>query len=535
MDTPENKPKKKYLRKYKCVFCDKKLDRNAMVTHVASDHEDMIPEGYTARRVVFNYFNHKEYGTCVICGKRTEWIEEAGHYDRYCSNKCRKIARETYKDNMLRVRGTTNVAEDPNFQQRMLAGRRISGTYRFETDGAVRSYTGSYERQLLEFADKALHIPGEYINTPGPTLQYSYNGETHNWITDQYWYPWNLIIEVKDGGVNPNRRPMPETRTKTLCKEVMITDQGIYNYLRLTNNQFVQLIEILMEIKKENMAGNKNYTIKKVYESAPLTEMNHYINKHPLNDPNTQHGVYFDSRDLDYQEGGVRNPYALRPTRNDPRAQKGVFFISYSFKSYVDDESIEGFALATDLIPKKILTVRGNRLVVEDGSFLDDRQITIYRYLGDKTIKDILTTEAVDMDYLYTALTNKKMYILEQSFLDYENFAIIDPSIQLSLKESYNITLQHEFNVITNRDFSLPVTSVEERAKADLLTSGLSNITILEDINGYYVWNDVLKQRSISYPSVSDIPLSLAKIISTSNIRESVYYDFADVLLVNYT
>ena len=83
MDTPENKLKKKYLRKYKCVFCDKRYDRNSMVTHVASNHEEMIPEGYTARRVVFNYFNHKEYGTCVICGKRTEWIEEAGHYDRY--------------------------------------------------------------------------------------------------------------------------------------------------------------------------------------------------------------------------------------------------------------------------------------------------------------------------------------------------------------------------------------------------------------------------------------------------------------------
>ena len=283
----------KRVKTYKCPYCDQRMDRESLITHIADKHEEMIPEGYTPRRVVFNMINNKTEGHCIICHKPTEWNEQAGHYDRYCGDpKCLAEARKRYLDNIHKVDRNMDFINDPEHQKKMLAARRISGEYRFR-DGGVRSYTGSYERNLLEMADKLLEIPSKYIFTPGPTLQYSYNGELHNWITDQYWEPWNLIIEVKDGGTKPNTREMPEYRTKQICKEVMITDKGEYNYLRLTNNQFPQLIEILMEIKKENMFGTWEKPIIKIYESS-LNEMTHYLHPH-IKDPRDQHGVYFIS------------------------------------------------------------------------------------------------------------------------------------------------------------------------------------------------------------------------------------------------
>ena len=481
-------------KKYKCPYCELRADRESLITHIIDNHEEMIPEGFSARRVVFNYINHKDHGNCVICKKPTKWIEEAGHYDRFCENpKCREAARKKYVENIQKVRGTTNLLEDPEFQKKMLSARKISGTYKF-ADGGIRSYTGSYEKKLLEFADKVLNIKSEHIMTPGPTLEYSYNGETHKWIIDQYWVPWNLLIEVKDGGAHPNNRNMTEYRTKQICKEVMVTDLGTYNYLRLTDNQFPQLIEILMEIKKENMSDTPQNVIK-IYESA-LNEMTHHLHK-PFKDPRNQHGV---------------------------------FFVAYSFESYVDDESIEGFAIADDLIPSKILRIKDNKIAVEEASFLNNRKIAIYKYIGDKSLKDIMTNESVSDYYFYEALTGKKMYLKEQAELDYENFEAYDPMIFKSMKEAYEATTFHEFNDLREKTFYFPMMSAYDKYVESLLINGLNGISILEDVDGYFVFNDVLNQRSKSFSSINEISVDLVRQIANTNIRRIPYNDCTDIL-----
>lgn len=501
-------------RKIKCPYCEFKAEREKLITHVIDEHEEMIPEGYTARRVIFNYINHKEHGNCVICKKPTEWIEEAGHYDRYCSKKCREIARKNYMENVWAVRGTTNLLNDEEHQKKMLAGRRISGTYRFK-DGGVRSYTGSYEKRLLEFADKCLNIHSDHIMTPGPTLLYSFEGNDHKWIIDQFWVPWNLLIEVKDGGAHPNTKHMPDTRLKQVCKEVMITDLGTYNYLRLTDNQFPQLIEILMEIKKENMDAESDHkAIIKIYEDAHIVP--------PIKDPRDQHGVFMIQSDFQYAEG--EETFYLRKPFKDPRLQHGVFMIAYSLSSYIDDESIEGFAIAPELIPKKILVVKNNKITVESASFLDNRKITVYKYLGNKTIRDIITTEDVGDYYFYEALAGKKMYMTEQVALDYENFVEYDPNIFKSMNESYNATLIHEFKTVNETRFYFPMMTEETVNKEHILTCGYDGICICEDINGFFVYNTILDQRSKSFESIDEISEDLVRQIYCTDMRRVPYY-----------
>jgi hypothetical protein len=149
---------------------------------------------------------------------------------------------------MLRVHGKVHLLNDPEQQKKMLANRRISGEYMW-SDGTKFTYTGTYEKKLLEFLDDVMGYDSKDIITPGPTFEYEYKGKKHYWITDALIVSMNLCIDVKDGEDNPNNRFMPEYRAKQVEKEKMITNQGTYSYLRLTNNNFAQLLSILAEMK----------------------------------------------------------------------------------------------------------------------------------------------------------------------------------------------------------------------------------------------------------------------------------------------
>lgn len=245
-----NKPNYKTARKYKCPYCDLKATRAELVDHVEKAHQDLIPEGYTAARSVYDSINGKNYGTCMICKcKVYEWNDKINRYYNLCKKpECKNKVRETALARHMKVYNKPTLLNDAEHQEKMLANRRISGTYIF-SDGKKFTYTGKYERNALEFMDKVLEIPSSDILTPGPVLEYEYEGGIHKWITDIFYIPANLIIEIKDGGSNPNTRTMTSYRDKQVAKEVMITDKGTYNYIRLTNNNFAQLLDIFADMK----------------------------------------------------------------------------------------------------------------------------------------------------------------------------------------------------------------------------------------------------------------------------------------------
>lgn len=253
-------------KKYKCPYCQDRHIRKDLIDHIDKEHEELIPEESESAQIVYDLVNGtKGAGRCRVCGSPTKWNSSAKRYDVLCENpRCKQKMREDYQKNMLRVHGTYNILNDDEQQKKMLANRSISGTYRF-TDGGVVTYTGSYEKKFLEFADKVMDIPSKDIMAPGPTLEYEMNGEKHFYITDFLYIPYNLIIEVKDGGSNPNNKDtkgMRSSRQRTIEKEKLITDRGEFNYLRLTDNQFVQLLEIFMEIKKALLEGNDDKIVR---------------------------------------------------------------------------------------------------------------------------------------------------------------------------------------------------------------------------------------------------------------------------------
>ena len=235
----------KRITTYKCMYCDKRFNRSDLVNHVTEDHEDMIPEDFTPLRLVFNYVNKKPlsyHGKCTECGGATPWDENKGRYDRQCGKKaCHDSYVKKFENNMVNKRGVKRITSTEEGQKKMLANRKISGTYTFQ-DGGKKTYTGSYELKTLEFMDKVMNLKSADVMAPGPTLEYQFEGKTHMYITDFYYQPYNLVIEVKDGGSNPNKRSMPEYRAKQIEKEKFIIKNTNYNYLRLTDNNLSQLL-----------------------------------------------------------------------------------------------------------------------------------------------------------------------------------------------------------------------------------------------------------------------------------------------------
>jgi energy-coupling factor transporter ATP-binding protein EcfA2 len=261
-------------RKYKCPYCEERHIRKELITHIDKEHDELIPEGYYPAQIVYDLVNNtKGHGKCRVCGNPTGWNAKAGRYDVLCNNvKCKEHMREEYKKNMLKAYGTYNILNDDEQQKKMLANRKISGKYKFVTDGGIVTYTGSYEKKFLEFIDKFMQIPSKDILAPGPTIEYEMNGDKHFYITDFLYIPYNLIIEIKDGGDNKNTKDTPgmrSSRERTIEKERLITSQGKYNYIRLTNNQFAQLIEVFMDIKQALLEGNDDKVVK-INESTDI-------------------------------------------------------------------------------------------------------------------------------------------------------------------------------------------------------------------------------------------------------------------------
>ena len=228
-------------RKYRCPYCNTTATREKLVSHIDKMHQDMIPEGYSSARALYDHINKKNYGTCLICKRKVyEWDDNVARYKNICNNPDCMM--------QLKARAQRNHLDDPEVQKKMLANRKISGAYTFH-DGITHSYVGSYERNCFEFMDTVLNIPGKDIMSPGPTIYYMWEGKLHPWILDWLYIPAMLCCDVKDGGFNPNNRPMEEYRARQLAKEEAITKSGEYNYLRLTDNNFSQLLQAIADIR----------------------------------------------------------------------------------------------------------------------------------------------------------------------------------------------------------------------------------------------------------------------------------------------
>lgn len=262
-----------YDKKYNCIYCNARDTKDKLVNHISSKHLSEIPEGMTPLQVTFHIVNKHPLNwkkPCRVCKEPCDWDEKKGRYNLLCDKKeCHEAWAKKMDKDMGDKKGSNRPTATKEGLQKMLAARKIAGKYKW-SDGKEFTYVGSYEKATLEFMDKVLEIKSEDIMVPGPILQYEFEGKLHYYITDIYYIPYNLIIEVKDGGNNPNTNPeMYENRKKKLAKEKYVIEETNYNYIRLTNKDFSQLMAVFADLKmslkeydgkrvihvNENMAG----------------------------------------------------------------------------------------------------------------------------------------------------------------------------------------------------------------------------------------------------------------------------------------
>lgn len=366
----------KYEKKYKCPYCNNRYTRKNLCIHIGNKHDDLIPKDMTPLRITFNTINHKDHGTCVICKGESPWNEAKGRYDRICTkNSCHDAYVKEAKERMKRTYGKEHLLNDPNVQIKMLQNRKISGSYTW-SDGTKKEYCGSYEKKLLEFLDKVIQCKSEDIVTPGPVIDYTYNNETHQWITDLYYIPYNLCFDVKDGGDNPNTRDMSEYRAKQVAKEISIMEQKKYNYIRLTDNNFEQLLSIFFELKMR-------------------------LDDDPI----------------------VRIHEQCSTTMNVVPPIKAPYIVNYKMKnSFIDGYGYTTNNELTDDI--YIIDEYGKKKKINRNEFMDIvESYEVYRYNGNYIpyIEYIDEAKDYNIDYFYEALTGRRLFDKKQLVID-ENF-----------------------------------------------------------------------------------------------------------------
>lgn len=391
---------------YKCPYCGKSKDRKSLVRHIEDKHSDNIPEGFTPLRIAFNWINYKNLdycGKCTECGGPTKWDENKGRYDRQCGSKsCHDSFVKKFEDNMMRTRGVTRMTQSIDGQEMMLANRRISGKYKFQ-DGGVKTYTGSYEKEALKFLDMVMNCKSVDIMSPGPTMQYVYNGESHWYIPDIYYIPYNLIIEVKDGGDKPNTRNMPEYRAKQIAKEKHIVDNTNFNYLRLTNNDFSQLLAVMSDIKLQ-LVDNSNERVININENMFAATAGMF----PMHN--------------------VNSVYVINYTRNNAFSGESDFAVSDSPKfSSVFYRDKEG----------KLR--KGDHKLLEDTSY-DLYAVKDVKDKFESTIKGHID-QFVEEGFIYEAVFDKKLYTPDQ--IKFEPLAEVTLDLFAFLHESQKMMMDY--------------------------------------------------------------------------------------------
>ena len=241
----------------KCPFCGERVlyGKDNMITHISKEHMDIIPDGQPPGEFLYLYENNGEARKCLICKRPTSWNLATNKYNTFCSDKCKQEYVKVAKERMKKVYGKTNLLNDPEFQKKMLANRKISGKYR-HSDGALIPYTGSYEEDFCKVMDLFLGFPSKDIVMPSPHVyKYTYKGKEHFYFPDAYIPSLNLEVEIKDGGNNPNmhHKIQDVDKVKERLKDEAMETQRNYHYIKIEDKNYESFFNLVDKLTNEQL------------------------------------------------------------------------------------------------------------------------------------------------------------------------------------------------------------------------------------------------------------------------------------------
>jgi hypothetical protein len=254
------------LKTIKCPYCDdryaipKKTDgkeeaKEELYGHMEDEHEDQLDD-ISPAQVYFNYRNNynlnKKHGECIIDKKPTDFNEKSERYNRLCSERCKKIYRERFKQRMMKKYGKEHLLNDPEWQRKLLANRKISGTYKFKDNEGNKhefDYTGSYEEDFIITMLELFKWDPDDIIMPAPMI-FKYispeDNEEHFYIPDAYIPSLGgLVVEIK-ASHNTSKGYRERDKHIEKAKDKVVKESN-YNYLKIMNKQYGEFLKYVKE------------------------------------------------------------------------------------------------------------------------------------------------------------------------------------------------------------------------------------------------------------------------------------------------
>lgn len=275
------------MRKFpilKCPICGKAYKEvGTFGNHMRNEHPGTIPEDWSNLRYAYFVHTGKSRGRCRECGGETPWNEATGAYAKICgSEACRKKFRDRFMAGMRARYGRSNLLDDPNFRERMLTHRRISGEYEF-SDGGKVGYMGTLEKNFLQMLDVFFRFPSADVLSPSPNRYlYYYENENdldhkgmHTYVPDFFIPSCNLEIELK---AKDNQRPkyLMIDSVKDAAKDIMMLKNPIVNYVKIYADDFHVFFQVFADMAAMNERGEEGL-IKYISRSILTTVYRDYI------------------------------------------------------------------------------------------------------------------------------------------------------------------------------------------------------------------------------------------------------------------
>lgn len=280
----------------KCLICAEKFtDKADLFSHYENKHSSEFEEGWSGAKCHFFKNYGRVTGRCKTCGKTTNWNNATDRPHVFCKNpKCREEYRAKFVNNMKKKYGKEHLLNDPEVQKKMLFNRGISGEYTW-SDHTKKKYVGSFEKDFLQFLDKFMEMDSNDVLVPAPQIvdYVDADGVKRFYIPDVYIASLNLVVEIKDGGDNPNTHPkiMAVDKVKEKLKDEAIKKLDV-NYIKIENKNYHKFLDFLNNLKLKEEIDNDNRRVVKFSEgyipafnySFPFDKFDIYVYKRKVDE-----------------------------------------------------------------------------------------------------------------------------------------------------------------------------------------------------------------------------------------------------------
>lgn len=259
-----------------CPYCSKYFNKKQLaIDHINKYHGNFLERDHMDAAQSLYYSTHGTLkGKCMCgCGRDTEWNYKTGKPYKVSNNpECRERLRRQALRNHKKVYGTETLLNDMEHQKKMQKNRPTAGEYEF-ADGGKVGYLSSLEHNFLQFCDQVLEFTSNMVQESPETFTYKdpKDNKMHQYIPDFYLPDYNLLIEIKDGGENPNTNPsfIEETKYKVALKDEVMRKQNRYNYIKIVDKKYGPFMELLYQIVRQDSDFNAPHkTFAVITESA---------------------------------------------------------------------------------------------------------------------------------------------------------------------------------------------------------------------------------------------------------------------------